>query len=66
MSIFLICYLLFMQISLTYFICFYLEDIKADITKSNALKRAASDKQTFLEKLYQKKKKLAEKKNEMA
>ena len=35
-------------------------------SKSSALKRAASEKQESLEKLYKKNKKLVEKKNELA
>ncbi|XP_065665582.1 uncharacterized protein LOC136087006 [Hydra vulgaris] len=42
-----------------------LDDIKADISKSNALKRAAFEKQESLEKLYVKKKNLVKKKNEL-
>ena len=43
-----------------------LVEIKADISKSNALKRAAVEKQESLEQLYSKKKKLVEKKNDLS
>ena len=49
-----------------YFDLIFLEDIKADISKSNTLKQAANEKQESLEKLYKKEKKLVEKKNELA
>ena len=49
-----------------YFDLIFLEDIKADISKSNILKQAANEKQESLEKLYKKEKKLVEKKNELA
>ena len=49
-----------------YFDLIFLEDIKADISKSNTLRQAANEKQESLEKLYKKEKKLVEKKNELA
>ena len=49
-----------------YFDLIFLEDIKADISKSNTLKQAANEKQESLEKLYKKEKKLVGKRNELA